>query len=93
MFDMNNCKVFVLDPLHSTERADLHEVFYKIIGSSLSRCISRFFNGWTINPIEQWSFYYPKLIHVPIARYFHYHLSCYPNYSIQYHNISNAFSY
>jgi hypothetical protein len=41
MLNLNSVEVHVLDPVHSTERYELHQTIYKIIYTSLVRCIEQ----------------------------------------------------
>jgi hypothetical protein len=61
MLNLNSVEVHVLDPFHSTERYQLHQTIYKIIYTSLVRCIEHFFDGWEMDPHDEWTMHYPKL--------------------------------
>jgi hypothetical protein len=61
MLNLNTVEVHVLDPVHSTERFQLHQTIFKIIYTSLLRCIEQFYDGWEMDPLDEWEMLYPKL--------------------------------
>ena len=61
MFDTYFSELHILDPAHSTERYKLHQQLHPILDDSLRKCLTSFYQGWSLEPLDQWKMKYPQL--------------------------------
>ena len=61
MFDTYFSELHILDPAHSTERYKLHQQLHPILDDSLRKCLTSFYQGWSLEPLDQWKLKYPQL--------------------------------
>jgi len=61
MFDTYFSELHILDPAHSTERYKLPQQLHPILDDSLRKCLTSFYQGWSLEPLDQWKMKYPQL--------------------------------
>ena len=69
MFDMQRSVLHVLDPAFGVDRTLTHKEIHITLHVAFQKCLESFYEGWSIQPFENWKLQYPMLSAADISRH------------------------